>query len=189
MPVHYSFRSGQFRVDQLADRHPDQPRGGCRHGRRIRGEDTVFMTYFGDGGTSSNDFHSGLNFAGVYKAPVVFVCENNQWAISVPLKGRPRQRDDGAEGAGLRHAGRARRRQRRARGLPRLQGGRRARAEGRGPDAGRDRHLPHGLAQLVGRRRRYRDETTSDEAGSKRDPIERFRAYLEKKKLWDPGDG
>src|SRR5262249_5911192 len=40
----------------------------------------------GDGATSEADFHAGLNFAGVWKAPVVFVCQNNQWAISVPVQ-------------------------------------------------------------------------------------------------------
>lgn len=40
--------------------------------------------YFGDGGTSKGDFHEGLNMAGVFKLPVVFICQNNQWAISVP---------------------------------------------------------------------------------------------------------
>jgi pyruvate dehydrogenase E1 component alpha subunit len=44
------------------------------------------MAYMGDGATSKGDFHEGLNFAGVFTAPVVFVCQNNQWAISVPLK-------------------------------------------------------------------------------------------------------
>src|SRR5439155_1179148 len=42
--------------------------------------------YFGDGATSEGDFHVALNFAGVWHVPVVFVCQNNQWAISVPLK-------------------------------------------------------------------------------------------------------
>jgi len=40
--------------------------------------------YFGDGGTSKGDFHEALNFAGVFRLPVVFICQNNQWAISVP---------------------------------------------------------------------------------------------------------
>ena len=44
----------------------------------------VALTYFGDGATSSNDFHAGLNFAGVFRAPVIFLCQNNQWAISLP---------------------------------------------------------------------------------------------------------
>ena len=44
----------------------------------------VALTIFGDGATSSNDFHAGLNFAGVFHAPVIFLCQNNQWAISLP---------------------------------------------------------------------------------------------------------
>ena len=46
----------------------------------------VSVVYFGDGATSEGDFHTSMNFAGVFKAPCIFVCENNQWAISVPLK-------------------------------------------------------------------------------------------------------
>jgi 2-oxoisovalerate dehydrogenase E1 component alpha subunit len=57
---------------------------GAAYAARLQGRDDVAMTYFGEGGTSSNDFHTGLNFAGVWKAPVVFVCRNNQWAISLP---------------------------------------------------------------------------------------------------------
>jgi len=48
------------------------------------------ITYFGDGATSSNDFHAGLNFAGVFGAPVVFFCQNNQWAISLPRERQTR---------------------------------------------------------------------------------------------------
>lgn len=51
---------------------------------KYRQKDDVVMTFFGDGGTSEGDFHEGMNFAGVYQAPVIFVCQNNQWAISVP---------------------------------------------------------------------------------------------------------
>ena len=53
---------------------------------QYRGDDAVVMTYFGDGATSAGDFHEAMNFAGVWHVPVVFVCQNNQWAISVPLK-------------------------------------------------------------------------------------------------------
>ena len=48
-------------------------------------EKNVVMTYFGDGASSEGDCHEALNFASVFKAPVVFVCLNNQYAISVPL--------------------------------------------------------------------------------------------------------
>ncbi|TYL37918.1 pyruvate dehydrogenase (acetyl-transferring) E1 component subunit alpha [Natronococcus pandeyae] len=46
--------------------------------------DTAVLCHFGDGATSEGDFHEGLNFAGVFDVPAVFVCNNNQWAISVP---------------------------------------------------------------------------------------------------------
>lgn len=49
-------------------------------------EDSVAVAYIGDGGTSEGDFHEALNFAGVYKLPIVFVVQNNQWAISVPFE-------------------------------------------------------------------------------------------------------
>ncbi|HEX2070013.1 MAG TPA: pyruvate dehydrogenase (acetyl-transferring) E1 component subunit alpha [Actinomycetota bacterium] len=45
----------------------------------------VSLVYFGDGATSEGDFHEGCNFAAVYRSPVIFFCQNNQWAISVPL--------------------------------------------------------------------------------------------------------
>ncbi|MCP4341261.1 MAG: pyruvate dehydrogenase (acetyl-transferring) E1 component subunit alpha [Desulfobulbaceae bacterium] len=52
---------------------------------KYRKTDEVVMTFFGDGATSEGDFHEGMNCAAVYQIPVVFVCQNNQWAISVPL--------------------------------------------------------------------------------------------------------
>ncbi|MEB3206919.1 MAG: thiamine pyrophosphate-dependent dehydrogenase E1 component subunit alpha [Vampirovibrionales bacterium] len=51
---------------------------------KLKGETTVCATYFGDGATSANDFHSAMNFAGVFQAPVIFCCVNNQYAISLP---------------------------------------------------------------------------------------------------------
>ncbi len=58
---------------------------GIAMAARICKEDTVALCYFGDGATSEDDFHAGLNFAGVYRAPVVLVCQNNQWAISTKV--------------------------------------------------------------------------------------------------------
>lgn len=57
---------------------------GAAIAAKYRGNKTCIFAYFGDGGTSEGDFHEGLNFAGVFKLPVVFICQNNQWAISVP---------------------------------------------------------------------------------------------------------
>ncbi|WP_435348720.1 pyruvate dehydrogenase (acetyl-transferring) E1 component subunit alpha [Haloarchaeobius sp. HRN-SO-5] len=58
---------------------------GMAWGYQKQGEDDrACLCHFGDGATSEGDFHEGLNFAGVFDAPAVFVCNNNQWAISVP---------------------------------------------------------------------------------------------------------
>ena len=51
----------------------------------LRGDPGVSVAFFGDGATSASDFHSGMNFAGVWNLPVVFVCSNNQYAISMPV--------------------------------------------------------------------------------------------------------
>jgi pyruvate dehydrogenase E1 component alpha subunit len=58
---------------------------GVAHAARLRGESTVVLAMCGDGGTSEGDFHEALNFAAVFRAPVVFFVQNNQYAISVPL--------------------------------------------------------------------------------------------------------
>jgi len=83
MPVHFSFVEPIrfFSISSPIGTHIPQAVGAA-HAARLRGEDTVVLTSFGDGGTSSLGFHSGLNFAGVWKAPVVFLCQNNGWAIS-----------------------------------------------------------------------------------------------------------
>jgi pyruvate dehydrogenase E1 component alpha subunit/2-oxoisovalerate dehydrogenase E1 component alpha subunit len=59
---------------------------GMAWAARHKGKDDIAVAYLGDGATSSADFHAAMNFAGVWKAPVVFVCQNNQWAISVPVE-------------------------------------------------------------------------------------------------------
>jgi 2-oxoisovalerate dehydrogenase E1 component alpha subunit len=51
---------------------------------KLKRESIVSVSYFGDGATSSNDFHAGMNFAGVYQVPTLFLLRNNGWAISVP---------------------------------------------------------------------------------------------------------
>ena len=57
---------------------------GAAWAARLLRHDAVVLAYFGDGATSKGDFHEALNFAGVFKVPAVFLCVNNQWAISVP---------------------------------------------------------------------------------------------------------
>jgi 2-oxoisovalerate dehydrogenase E1 component alpha subunit len=59
---------------------------GVAYAAKQRGERSVTLCTFGDGATSQGDFHEGVNFAAVHRLPVVFVCENNSWAISVPIR-------------------------------------------------------------------------------------------------------
>ena len=53
---------------------------------KMRGEQTVTLVYFGDGASSQGETHEAMNFAGVHKLPVIFLCENNRYAISVPQR-------------------------------------------------------------------------------------------------------
>jgi pyruvate dehydrogenase E1 component alpha subunit len=59
---------------------------GTAWAAKIHGDKIVTLAYFGDGATSKGDFHEAMNFAGVFKTPTIFFCQNNQYAISVPRK-------------------------------------------------------------------------------------------------------
>jgi pyruvate dehydrogenase E1 component alpha subunit len=76
---------------------------GLAWGKKLRGEDTVAIVYFGDGATSEGSFHEGANFAGVMKAPLVLFCNNNGWAISTPVSAQTAAESlaDKAAGYGL----------------------------------------------------------------------------------------
>jgi pyruvate dehydrogenase E1 component alpha subunit len=63
---------------------------GFAWGKKLRGESTCALVFFGDGATSEGAFHEGANFAAVMQAPVVLLCNNNQWAISTPLSAQTR---------------------------------------------------------------------------------------------------
>ena len=65
---------------------------GIAWAMKYRGKDDVAVAFFGDGATSQGDFHEGLNFAAVFRAPVIFVCQNNQWAISIPRSAQTRSK-------------------------------------------------------------------------------------------------
>ncbi len=84
MPAHYGHR--QLRIvsgsSSVATQIPQAV--GFALASELRGEDVVTIVCFGDGATSKGDFHEGLNFAAVHKAPVIFLCQNNQYAISLP---------------------------------------------------------------------------------------------------------
>jgi pyruvate dehydrogenase E1 component alpha subunit len=150
---------------------------GVAHAARLRGEPTVVMAMCGDGGTSEGDFHEALNFAAVFQAPVVFLVQNNEYAISVPLSrqsaapslahkgigyGIPGQRVDGNDQAAL---------------LTVLGTAVRRARDGEGPqliEAHTYRMQAHTNADDA---TRYRDDAEV-EAWAQRDPITRLRAYL-----------
>ena len=159
---------------------------GLAYAAQYRGDDAVVMAFFGDGATSEGDFHEALNLAGVWHSPVVFVCQNNQWAISVPLKKQTHSRTLAQKAL--------------AYGIPGLQvdgndvlavyaaareAVDRARA-GEGPtmiECVTYRLSMHTTADDP-TKYRTREEV---EAWERKDPLTRFSAYLEKKGLLDVG--
>lgn len=73
---------------------------GHAYAQRLLGNDVVTAAYIGDGGTSENDFHSGVSFAGVWKTPTIFIVSNNFYAISVPLEQQTAAANLAAKGPG-----------------------------------------------------------------------------------------
>lgn len=160
---------------------------GIGMANNLRGDKNVVMTYFGDGASSEGDCHEALNFASVYSAPVVFVCLNNQYAISVPLSkqmrnetiaqraiayGMPGIRVDGNDvlavyAASQEAVERARR--------------------GEGPtliEALTYRYTPHTTADDPSR---YRSDEEC-KTWTAKEPLIRFRKYLENKKVMSEAD-
>lgn len=86
MPDHISWRKGKFGSVSSPIGTQITQATGFAWAAKLRREDSASLVYFGDGATSSNEFHNGLNFAGVFKVPIVFLCRNNGWAISVPTE-------------------------------------------------------------------------------------------------------
>lgn len=84
MPNHPAFREQRFvSASSPIGTQITQAVGAAMAAKRKR-DPIVTISFFGDGATSSNDFHAGLNFAGVFNVPTIFFCQNNEWAISLP---------------------------------------------------------------------------------------------------------
>ncbi len=84
MPNHFAYRAQHFVSASSPIGTQITQAVGAAMAMQRRHDRAATITFFGDGATSSNDFHAGLNFAGVFRAPTVFFCQNNQWAISLP---------------------------------------------------------------------------------------------------------
>ena len=160
---------------------------GHAYAERFKGSNAVTVAYIGDGGTSENDFHAGLNFAGVWKTPTVFVVSNNHYAISVPFEkqtaaatvadkaigyGMPSERVNGFDVVAVYEA--------MVRALERAR-------SGGGPtliEAVCYRYGPHATADDPAL---YR---TADEESAWRflDPVDRMRAFIESNGWWDTED-
>jgi 2-oxoisovalerate dehydrogenase E1 component alpha subunit len=86
MPDHYSAKPYRFGSVSSPIGTQITQAVGFAWAAKLRGEKLAAIVYFGEGATSSNEFHCGANFAGVYKTPTVLICRNNGWAISVPAE-------------------------------------------------------------------------------------------------------
>ena len=183
MPCHYTWRDGRFvsissvvgpRITQAA---------GAAWAAKIRGDDVAVLAYFGDGATSTADFHTGLNFAGVFEAPCVFLCNNNQYAISVPFSRQTAAATVAQKAGAYGFEGI------RVDGMDALAVYRSVRDaclkahEGGGPtliEALTYRLGPHSSSDDPSR---YRPEAEF-EAWKARDPLDKMRRYLEYKGIW-----
>jgi pyruvate dehydrogenase E1 component subunit alpha len=186
---------------------------GGAYASRLRGEDAVSIVYFGDGATSSADFHAGMNFAAVWNTPTIFFCKNNGYAISLPVArqtatatlaekglayGIPGVRVDGNDVLAVYQV--TKEAIDRARSVTAPGDGQTARhGDGASGNGARSRPVaPSGgpiLIEAITFRMgphssaddptRYRDSAECA-AWQARDPISRFRGYLERKGIWSP---
>ena len=184
MPCHYTYREGNYYGMSSVIGTQITHAAGAAKAAMIRGDDVVVLGFMGDGATSANDFHGGMNFAAVFNVPCVFVCQNNQWAISVPLSQQMVSATIAikAEAYGM-HGVRVDGNDVLAVYVATKEAADRAR-NGGGPsfiEAVTYRRLGHSSSDDPSG---YRDEEEV-KVWEKRDPVDRFRRYLEKRELWD----
>lgn len=152
---------------------------------KLKLDKTASIVYFGDGATSEGDFHEAMNFAGVFKLPVVFICQNNQWAISMP-----REKQTAAKTIAQKAI---------AYGFEGIQvDGNDVIAVYRATkEAVEKARKGNGPTLLELYTYRMSDHTTADDASKYRneqevkewkekDPIDRLRKYMQKKSYWTP---
>ena len=184
MPNHYSAKDLRFGSISSPVGTQIPQAVGMAMAAKISGKGDIVLVFFGDGATSEGDFHVGANFAGVFESPCVFVCRNNQWAISVPLSAQTASESIAIKAQAYGFAG------------VRVDGNDvlamvsatqeaclRARS-GDGPtlvEAVTYRVSAHSTSDDP---RAYREDEEV-EKWQKRDPLSRFRLYLNRLALWD----
>ena len=184
MPCHYVYRKGNYLSISSPVGTQIPHAVGIGWAMKLRGDRAAALVFFGDGATSTSDFHAAMNFAGVFRTPTVFLCNNNQWAISVPVArqtasatlaqkaqayGFDGVRVDGMDALAVYGA---------------THEAAEAARSGRGPtlvEAVTYRLGPHSSSDDPSR---YRDEAEVARWRA-RDPITRFRRYLEHAGWWD----
>lgn len=150
-------------------------------------ENTAVVSFFGDGATSEGDFHEALNFAAVWHVPVVFVCLNNGWAISLPTSQQTRSETIAQKAVAYGMEG------------IRVDGNDVLAVYRAASDALKRARAGGGPSLIEAVTYRLMQHTTSDDPKKyrtqeeeslwwKRDPIPRFRRYLENKDIWDEGE-
>ncbi len=195
----FLFSKGHFHGNQFPEKlHALSPQiiigaqyvqtAGVALGMKKRGKKNVAITYTGDGGTSQGDFYEGINFAGAYKAPAIFVVQNNRFAISVPVEKQTNaktlaQKSVAAGIEGIQVDGMdvlavyAATKDARDRAV-----------NGEGPSLIETLTYRFGPHTMSGDDpTRYRTEELDNE-WAKKDPLVRFRKFLEGKKLWSEED-
>lgn len=158
---------------------------GVALGLQKRGSKTVAITYTGDGGSSQGDFYEGINFAGAFKSPAIFIVQNNQFAISTPRELQTAAKTIAQKGI--------------AAGIPSVlvdgmdplavyaatKDARDRAVRGEGPTLIETMCYRYGPHTMAGDDpTRYRTTDTDNEWAAK-DPLIRFRKFLEAKGLWD----
>ena len=184
MPCHYVYRKGNYLSISSPVGTQIPHAVGVAWAMKIRGDRAATLVYFGDGATSTSDFHVAMNFAGVVRAPVVLLCNNNQWAISIPVSrqtavstlaekalayGFEGVRVDGNDALAVYAATKAAADKARAGGGPTM------------IEAVTYRMGPHSSSDDP---TRYRDEREVA-AWRARDPLEIFRRFLHRQGWWD----
>jgi 2-oxoisovalerate dehydrogenase E1 component alpha subunit len=159
---------------------------GTAWASRIRGEKDCSIVYFGDGATSEGDFHEALNFAGVFKTPTVFFCQNNGFAISVPFKKQSASRTIAQRAAAYDITGvRVDGNDIFAVWLTVKEAVERG-ARGEGPTLIEAVTFRYGAHTTADDPKKYRDqEVLAKEWREQRDPILRLRLFLETRNLWN----